>query len=258
MLTFGTGEVTVDVDLDRGGRLSSLRLGDRQLLVTSAARQLDWGWYPMAPWAGRTRRGRFDCGGVEHHLPLHTDGHAIHGTVYRRPWHDEGGGRWSTDLGPDWPFAGLVRQTITVEPDHLLLELELETVAEEFPAAIGWHPWFRRRIGGAEARVVLPASFMLERDAEGIATRRRVPVPDGPWDDCFGGLARPVVIEWPKVLELTIESNCSYVVVFTEKDHGVCVEPQTSPPDALNEGGTLVRPGAPLSAWMRLGWQSLE
>ena len=240
MLTFRAADVAVEVDLSQGGRLSSLMVGDRQLLVTDAPDAIDWGWYPMAPWAGRTRRGRFDCGGVEYQLPLHTDGHAIHGTVFRRPWHDEGDGSWSTDLGPDWPFAGAVRQRMTLESDHLLLELELSSHAEEFPAAIGWHPWFRRRIDGAEARIELPASFMLRRDAEGIATRQEAPVPDEPWDDCFGGLVQPVVVEWPGVLELAIESDCPYVVVFTEKERGVCVEPQTGPPDALNEGGVEV------------------
>lgn len=254
MLRFSAGRATVAVDLEHGGRIGSLRLGDRELLVTSAPSPIDWGWYPMAPWAGRTRRGRFELGGLEYRLPLHSDGHALHGTVYTRPWQADGPSGWSTDLGPDWPFIGRVRQTIALSADALELEMELTSGGDEFPAAIGWHPWFARVVESAEARLDLPASFMLARDAEGIAGARRVPVPDGPWDDCFGGLVAPVILEWPGVERLVIETDCPYVVVFNERENGWCVEPQTGPPDALNQDRIMVAPGAPLRAWMRVTW----
>lgn len=256
MLSFAAQGVAVDVDLEHGGRLASLRLHGRELLVTSAPREIDWGWYPMAPWAGRTRCGIFEFGGVKHRLPLHADGHALHGTVLNRPWGADHPESWSTDLGPDWPFDGRVRQSIDLSPGELLLTMELTSEGPAFPAVIGWHPWFRRRLEGSEATVDLPASFMLKRDRQGIATRRRVAVPPGPWDDCFGGLAGPVGIEWPGVVKVRVESDCPYVVVFTEHPDGVCVEPQTGPPNALNLPDTVVTPGRPLQAWMRLTWDT--
>lgn len=262
MLRFTADGVAVDVDLERGGRLASLRVGDRELLVTAALDTVDWGWYPMAPWAGRTRRGTFACDGIRYRLPLHADGHALHGTVFKRTWAQDGPVSWWTDLGRDWPFAGRVRQSLELLPDSLLLNMELTSEEAAFPAAIGWHPWFRRQLGEAAASVDLAASFMLERDGEGVATDRRVPVPPGPWDDCFGGLERPVAVRWPAVLELTIESDCPYVVVFSEHPAGLCVEPQTGPPNVLNDpiGNAephTVTPDRPMKAWMKLSWRHL-
>lgn len=256
-MRFVRGDVSVSVDLRNGGRLSSVVVAGRELLVTSAETDLGWGWYPMAPWAGRTRRGQFNYGGVGHQLPLHSDGHAIHGTVLTRRWRADEDGGWSCELGPDWPFSGRVTQRLWLSDDSLQLEMQLQASEQSFPAAIGWHPWFHRFVAGREARVEIPADYMLERDADGIASDRHVPVPLGPWDDTFGGLHAPVVIEYPGVLRLEVVSDCAYVVVFTEHPDGVCVEPQTAPPDALNRGGTTVEPGLPLKATMELRWTQL-
>lgn len=54
-----------------GGRLGSVTVGNRELLVTSSADgTFSWGSYPMTPWAGRVRHGRFAFAGREHTLPI--------------------------------------------------------------------------------------------------------------------------------------------------------------------------------------------
>jgi galactose mutarotase-like enzyme len=96
---------------------------------------------------------------------------------------------------------------------------------------------------------------MLVRDAEGMPTgERRTPTP-GPWDDAFTGVAEDPTITWPGRLRLTISSSCSWWVVYTEPQHALCVEPQSGPPDALNTGADLVRPGEPLTHTMRWAWE---
>ena len=46
---------------EEGGRVGSVVVGGRELLVTSDPQGLIyWGSYPMAPWAGRIRHGRFE------------------------------------------------------------------------------------------------------------------------------------------------------------------------------------------------------
>jgi aldose 1-epimerase len=134
--------------------------------------------------------------------------------------------------------------------------MTLEVMAlEAMPVSCGWHPWFRRRLdGGDPARVLLDAAFMLARDGEGIATRARVPPPPAPWDDCFGGTG-PVVIEWPDLLRLRIESTCDWVVVYDEREDAVCVEPQTAPPDDLNHDPDIAEPGRPLVAATTWTWE---
>ena len=84
------------------------------------------------------------------------------------------------------------------------------------------------------------------------------PIPAGPWDHCFVDLARPPRVRWPGALEVTIESDASFYVCYTEPTHAVCVEPQTGPPDGLNTGHHfVVAPGRPLEAAMALRWRRL-
>ena len=67
------GDVIVTVDPARGGRVASLRVDDLELLVGPdevGADPILWGCYPMVPWAGRVREGRFRFGDEDHVLPL--------------------------------------------------------------------------------------------------------------------------------------------------------------------------------------------
>jgi aldose 1-epimerase len=251
------GRARVEVDLEAGCRLASLRVEGHELLVGEGPGPIEWGSYPMAPWAGRVRGGRFSFAGSDYALPINLGGHAIHGTVFVQPWTMESDGSFVTPLRPPWPFPGFVRQGIVLHSDALELRLEVHPEEGPMPAVCGWHPWFRREVGGSALLVTFRPGFMLERDTEGIPTGRRMVPPPGPWDDCFGDLQGPAVLDWPGVLRLTLESSCEYLVVFDQRSHAVCVEPQTAPPDALNGGATIVEPGHPLVAISTWRWESL-
>ena len=80
------GTARVLIDAEHGGRIASLSVAGMELLVNAGASALDWGCYPMAPFAGRIRNGRFSFKGTEHQLPRNAAPHAIHGTVFERPW----------------------------------------------------------------------------------------------------------------------------------------------------------------------------
>jgi aldose 1-epimerase len=249
------GAARVRVDAEAGGRVASLRVEDLELLVPKGADPLRWGLYPMAPFAGRVRRGRFRFAGIERTLATNLPPHAIHGTVFTRPWRDDGGGRFSIDLGAGWPFAGRALQEVSLAPDALSLRLEVHSDGEAFPASLGWHPWFPRRLARGEAVALrIPARAMYVRDAEGIPSGATVAPPPGPWDDCFTEFSAPPEVHWPGALRLCIESSADHFVVYDEPEHAVCVEPQTGPPDALNGAPFIVEPGRPLVATTRLSW----
>jgi galactose mutarotase-like enzyme len=145
-----------------------------------------------------------------------------------------------------------------VHDDRLHQVIEVHAEVEPMPVAVGWHPWFRRHLGmGGAVEIDLAAGAMAEREGEGIPSGRWLrPPPPGPWDDCFTELARPPVVRWPGALELEIESTCEHVVVFDQLDRGVCVEPQTDPPDVLNGAPRVVEPGAPLVATTTWRWRT--
>jgi aldose 1-epimerase len=265
-LVLRAGADTLTIDPALGARFASLTVGGREILVTEGAGPIWWGCYPMVPFAGRIRDGRFTFAGRVHQLERNLPPHAIHGTVFDRPWRVQSRGPDSATLavglGPGWPFAGRVTQAISLQPGVLDATLTLEA-DEEMPAWIGWHPWFRRRLGDVTVELDLDASSMYVRGADGLPTGARSRPSPRPWDDAFTDLRSPPRLRWPGFLELEMTSTAEVWVVFDEREDGICVEPQTAPPDAIDlaeaEGSAppTAGPGRALSASMGFRWSSL-
>jgi aldose 1-epimerase len=258
-LVLDAGDVRAVVRPEDGGRLGSLVVGGHELLVTGDPQgPIHWGSYPMVPWAGRVRLGRFTFAGREHQLPIGMPPHAIHGVAYDRPWTVEGDDTIALELDARWPFRGRVRQRFSVSADALEVTMTLEA-DEPMPAVMGWHPWFRRVLAeGAEpVRLDVRPGEMLVRGPDGIPTGERVPPPPGPWDDAFTGLAADPALEWPGRLRLALASTCRWWVVYSMPEHAICVEPQSGPPDAFNGTPDVVEPGRPMTHSMRWSWTRL-
>lgn len=260
-----TGEgAGVTVDLDHGGRLASLALAHHELLLDRVDDPLGWGCYPMAPFAGRIRGGRFQWKRQVVELDRNHGPHAIHGTVLDRAWQAEQveGSylRARCDLQPGWPEAGWAIEEVALGPGRVELRLEVHAAEISFPATCGWHPWFRRRLDGAgdPVTVELSADRWYPRGEDGLPTGAVEGSPDeGPFDDCFTAVHWPARLTWPGALTVELEATCDHVVLFDELDDAVCVEPQTGPPDAPNLGlATVVHPGAPLVLETSLRWST--
>lgn len=255
MIEMSAGPARLRVDPERGGRIAALTVDGLDLLLGEDDDPLRWGSYPMAPWAGRVRRGVFAFDGRRHQLPLRLPPHAIHGTTLDRPWQDDGDGALSIDLGPDWPFAGRATQRFGLDPDGVDLELAVYADDGPYPASLGFHPWFARRLArGGELELHFEAGSMYARDEEGISSGDLVAPPPRPWDDCFTDVEAPPVLRWPGALALRIESPTDHWVVYDEPAEAICVEPMTGPPDALNIAPRLVEPGRPLVLRARFAW----
>ena len=273
-LRLQAGTSSASIDLVDGGRLTSLTAGGVELLGgVEDAGVIGYGSFLMAPWAGRIRHGVLDVDGTRHQLPLrYVPPHAGHGMVLEQPWRvravSDTAIRIVADIDSAWPWPGTVVQDIALRPDGIRMRAEVHANDEPFPAAFGWHPWLRTRLDrdgqpfGERATLTLHADGMLLRDADGIPDGTVVPVPAGPLvpgklDDCFTGVHWPITMTWPGALRLDIDSDCTYAVVFDERDAVWCVEPQTGPPDAPNLEPRWVRPGEPLIAWTDWTWTPL-
>jgi aldose 1-epimerase len=264
------GPAEAVLDPGAGGRFAALRVDGQDLLLTEGYGPLSWGAYPMVPWAGRLRDGLLRWDGDEHALPTHLiPPHAIHGTLVETAWDvvDPVGASVAVleaPLGPPWPFGGRAVHRVSLAADELTATLEVHAGVRSFPAIAGWHPWFPRTlrgsagVAGGAVEIDLRAGGMLRRGEDGLPTGAVDPVPPGPWDDCFVGVAAPPVVRWPGALEVALESDAAYWVVYTEHADGVCVEPQTGPPNGLNTGDfRLVEPSRPLVVSLRLRWRRL-
>jgi aldose 1-epimerase len=268
-LELRAGDAVLRIDPDVGGRIASVVVDGNELLVTEGYGPIEWGCYPMAPFAGRIRDGRFTFRGRSYELARNMPPSAIHGTVFERVWdvatHDEDRATLAIDLGAGWPFAGRARQSFALTPEGLEASLVVEA-DEPMPAWLGWHPWFRRRLSGTstDPRPPTPGVLidvapgrMYERGSDGLPTGALVAPSPGPWDDAFVDLARPPRVTWPGVLTLEIASTAGVWVVFDERPDKVCVEPQTAPPDAVNLPGDpapTAEPGRPVSIAMTWRW----
>jgi aldose 1-epimerase len=259
-------EATLTVDPSAGGRIASLVLRGREVLVTDGASPLWWGCYPMVPFAGRIRDGRFLFRGRAYQVPLTMPPNAIHGTVFDRAWQvtfrGEDRVELESELGPDWPFRGRVTQAIVLVPGGLEATLTVEAT-DAMPVVLGWHPWFRREVDGIAAQLDFEAHAMYARDSSGLPTGATIPPTPRPWDDAFTDIVIPPRLTWPGVLRLDLRSTAPFWVVFDERDDAICVEPQTAPPDAFNLAAVVgvdppvAAPRRPASIAMAWRWELL-
>jgi aldose 1-epimerase len=75
---------------------------------------------------------------------------------------------------------------------------------------------------------------MFSRDSDGLPTGDLVKPGPRPWDDCFTQIRGVPQVVYEGAARIYIESDAPYWVVYDEDQEGVCVEPQTAPPDAAN------------------------
>ncbi|MCS0601228.1 aldose 1-epimerase [Streptomyces sp. LP11] len=257
-LTAGDKGAKVRVSPSDGGRISGLEVDGLELLRQGPR----FGCFPMVPWCGRTRDGRFLDGATVRQLPLNSPPHAIHGTARDGAWRTarvaEDEAVLTYELTDPWPHPGRVTQVVALAEDSLTLTMSVEAYEDSFPAQIGWHPWFHRTLGGVDARLDFTPAWQEERGPDHLPTGHRTDPRPGPWDDCFGmpdGV--DVTLTWPGRLELKVTSREQWVVVYDEQEEAVCVEPQTGPPNGLNTLPRLVTPLEPLEATTTWSWRRL-
>ena len=258
MIELRAGSASCTVSAADGGKVASLRVDGVDLIVgpDPSLPAAGWGSYPIVPWAGRIRRGRFSFDGIDYQLPINFETHAIHGTGFEQPWEVVSHDMQSVALACrlDWVLGGASQQLIVLRDNSLTCTLAVRAGDRAMPASIGWHPWFVK-----PERVDVQFERMYLRDDDYITDGRTVaPPPPPPWDDCFGGpLATPRL--WLGGIEVSITSDCDYWVVYDMPAHATCVEPQTALPDAFNlavdRGGAMrLEPGEELRRSMTIGW----
>ena len=240
--------------------------------------------FHMLPYSNRIREGRFEFERHQYQLD-HGDVHARHGALRKLPWRvledsrsmllGEFDSRVDGAINWPWPIAAQVRYQL--EGRLLQSSMSLTNHGElAMPAGMGWHPYFVRQIGGADAVLTLPV-HSLYPDENGDC------LPDGPpvslppaldftearkldpaqrIDCCFGGFAGEATIAWPSTgltLRLRASDNCTHLVLCNPDAPHFAVEPVTHANDAVNlqshgidAGLVVLEPGASLLATWQL------
>ncbi len=251
------------IDPSAGGRAVSWVIDGHEVLAVRSPHPVEHGMYVMAPWAGRLRDNAITWAGTTHELPATYECWALHGTVLDRAADviDQVDGRLvlTTDLGPTFPWRGCVRTTWEVDDERLLTSIALEADDEPFPGVVGWHPWFRRVIEGHRAEWVMADARIAEREADYRLSGelREVTTPHGTFDDAFFSPACTARIAWDGLLAIEVRNSHPWFVVFDALPDFLCLEPQSGPPNGVNDAivgsVSVARPGAPLV--MRTEWR---
>ena len=245
--------VAITIDHAAGGRLSSLVVHGHELLVGRVDDPLNWGWYPMVPFAGRVRSGLLRFEDTSTQLPPYIGGHAIHGYGFVSPWDVVGENEIRFDFDDPWPWRGSATQVFTLTDQSLTISMRVDAIDRQ-PVQVGWHPWFRRDIGnGCAAELDFAPDFKFERDETGLPSGERVDPGRGPWDDCFGDLASNPVLRWGD-LSLELSSTATEWTVYDEPAHALCVEPQTGPPNQVNDAPHILDGGESMTELFTLTW----
>lgn len=281
LVELSAGDARCTVDLADGARLVSLIAGGAERLVAApgAGRAIGYGCFPMAPWVGRLDGAQLPLGEDVHRLPptRGEEPHALHGVVLDRSWTQVAGDatsvRASCALTSPWPLAGRVEHAVTLSEGSVDLVLTVTADADGFPAALGWHPWFA--VGDAVAVIGLEATGVLATRDDAIPTgevaalddltdlRAPAAVAGRDLDHTYVGIGQEATVRWPD-LELVVSwgPTVPCTLVHT-RALGVCVEPMTAWPAAVNlaargvrgTGLALLAAGESLMAAMTWRWR---
>ena len=238
--------------LPDGSRLDLVRPADPAAIAAQGP--LAMASFPLVPFSGRIREGRFVHGGREVRLPLNfpPGRHAIHGQGWQAPWtlREAGAARAVLEFrhdGAGWPFPYRARQVVTLEPGRLVMRIELTNEGDRpMPGGVGHHPYFPRT---PAARLVAPIEQVWMADAEVMPTELVAPPPDRrlgdgvavdrvALDNVFTGWSGRAEIAWPERragLTIAAAPPLSFLIVYCPPGQDFfCVEPVSHVPDAVN------------------------
>jgi aldose 1-epimerase len=268
------GDATVRIYPDHGGRLGHITVRGEELLrgpdMENGA-ELGWGYwgcYALLPWSNRIPAGQFRFEGRDLAVPVSwSDGSAIHGLTADVPWRVEARDdatvveEIDVDTGP---FRVRGRQRFEMTATHLDLRLEVMNAGDDrVPVGLGIHPWFMAGQVSVPASETWPGDTPLPtgpaRAVEPAEDLRSLRIPP-PMDRCFTGLTATSAT----VPGLTISwsDEVTQVIVYSESEGYVCVEPVTMANDGFGlldrgidgHGVVALDPGQTFGVGYRFSW----
>lgn len=212
--------------------------------------------FPLMPYGGRLRNGRFRFEGREVTYPLNglPEKHSSHGDGWTRPWSLTHLDRRSASMTllheSQAPLKYACTQTVSVGLRTVTIVLVLGNLdSQRIPVGVGLHPYFAHR-AHAILSANLPAQWQwddelmpLERgpNPDADAFRRGKAVMELPVAAEFDGWDGEARILWPKQglsVHLTTTPAMKHAVVWVPTGQDFfCFEPTSHATDALNARG---------------------
>ena len=241
-IQFAGQELIFDTTL--AGRAISWKYQGCELLGAGGADPVEFGFYPMLPWAGRLAGNSILVNGEVCEQDINYENWAIHGLSFAQPlssWRvqvDESSTCFiSTQKITQWMDDLDITFTWTIDEHSLTTTIELTPSSERLSRVVlGWHPWFLKSLGsGSPAKLNIDGGKLLTKE-NSLPTGELVDfdVSLGPFDDALIVPNKTVVIEWPNALHMLITNSHEWFVIYDGNRDFICVEPQTGAPNSLN------------------------
>lgn len=233
------GLVRAVISARHGGRIRSLQVSGVELLGRSVnpdvPKEMGYGCFPMAPFAGKIPDGVVSDGSRTWAIPPNLGTTAAHGLVFDCPWRVLGAtgteAFLEVDLDERWLPGGWVRLSYRLIKQGLTAQMIMGNDLEPMPGSLGFHPWFTRDHDGAIG--------YLDMQAEGDS--------GSPRDCFFAQLARAPSISWPDA-RLALRSSSKSWTIYEEGMDLACLEPWTHGPGSVAHSESMsVSPGMPMS-----------
>ena len=253
IIEISSGKHKLKIDSIAGGRAIEWFIDDLQILGPKGDHPLIGGWYLMAPWAGRIRDNQIVYKGSNFPQDVNFQNWAIHGTVAFSEGKIRNQSETSVEIvhetNDKWPVKMEIVQKWSITNNFVKSHVIVSSVSGEFPAEIGWHPWFKRQLTkGKPAKFGIEAISQYEKDEKNFTLNKTKSIGVPPFDDAFDVPTGKGFIEWPDALRIDFTSDLDTFVIFDEPADVFCIEPQTGPPDAINQPRHIVSPRKPLEA----------
>ena len=214
--------MTVGIDPESGGALTrfDLKMGNTRFDIlrrasdpkSGAPRALGASSFPMIPYAGRLREGRFEFEGRSIDYPLNAlpERHSSHGDGFTRPWALTALERHRAVLellpAAFAPIQYHCTQSIELAEDRLDVRFRIRNLeSHRIPIGIGLHPYFAHR-HTATLRAHLPVQWHWDAElmptyaapnARSSEFERGVAAADLPIAAQYCGWDGQAQIEWP-------------------------------------------------------------
>jgi aldose 1-epimerase len=209
--------------------------------------------FPLVPYGGRLREGRFEFENRRYPYPLNAlpERHSSHGDGWCRPWELSDLGRRSATMSLEAdeyaPFQYNCTQSVTITDNRVSIELSARNLsAHRIPIGLGLHPYFANR-DGAKIKAHVPKRWRWDQEMMPVGIEANPDAPAFLRGQCvsdlmiaaeYEGWDGKAVIEWPTRnlrVELDTYPPLEHVVMWTPRGESFfCFEPVSHATDALN------------------------
>lgn len=251
-ISIAQGDNRLVIDPNQGGQVLECHIGNYQIIAPKTDNPLVGGWYLMAPWAGRIENNQITFKNTNYPQDINFQNWAIHGTVAFEKGQILNQQSDSVEIlhysNENWPVKAIIKQKWFVSNKFIRCSASID-VDKEFPAQLGWHPWFKRDIGnGKNAKYAIEAISQYIKTKDFVTLNQTKDIGTPPFDDAFDVPSGKGFIEWENALRIDFQFDHQTFVIYDEPEDSFCIEPQTGPPNATNYGLSIATPEAPLKA----------